>query len=166
MTEPAVTTVTNTTVYNQSLCEEAAKTIVRPRWKLLMVFFALLAVDAVLFFVIGEWFNGCMILLIAAIFLWLRYFLSHKNIKKIAAGLQAQIRTLYHTDEYVSEMVIDHEKIHRIDSDKDLYHRDIKKFYEKEDLFMIVYQGNLWLMVDKNGFAEGDAEQFLRLLGR
>lgn len=157
-------TVENTTIYNDELIGEASGVLTR-KYKLLVAMCVILMLLMIVYIGLTISFSSRVIFVPVAgiVIVLLTGTLKVGNYKK---ALSKRLRVVNHSDEVQCQYTIDEEKI-AVSSDNGkntIYHSDIKKISETASMYLIVYAGNLFILISKKGFANSEETTFRKLL--
>ena len=153
--------ITNKTTYNDQLISEASKLLTK-KYKIIVA--AAVLIMIVMACYLG--FTGSMSLVtipvIGMVVVIAVGFVRVTNYKKM---LLKRIKVLNQQDEVKCSYEIDSEKtiISSPNGTNKIYHSDIKKISETENMYMIMYSGGVFAILSKSGFEDDGESEFRKL---
>lgn len=154
---------TNHTTYDIDMINDSVR-VLTARYKVLIIVSTLiLAVIPVHFVVKYGIGRSGSILVITAAGILIVLIAGIMRIRAYRSNLMSRLRVINHSDKVECEYSIDEEMISvtRPNASNTLYHSDIKKIFETKKQYIILYSGNAFILVAKNGF-DGNGEQIFR----
>ncbi|GEM_PF-7113051 len=156
----------NKTLYNEKSIHEAMKPLNRPMMIYVYIVTAILVGLAAYQIAVVGGNTGLLFGAVAIIVAVFNYMQLTKRLKNREQTYIQSVREKNGTDEYTNHIVIDEEKMHTADKANatEMYHRDIRSVDETRNLIMVRYKTGKLVIIDKNGFTRGTADEFKTIL--
>lgn len=152
--------IENSTVYNRELLNESVKAItIKYKCVIAAAVIILGAMLGLIAFGMHGSFVSIFILIVGIVAVLAIGYIRINGYKK--AWLD-RLRVVHHDDSAIYKYEIDDEKIvvTAADNTNTLYHKDIKKIKELKNQYMILYSGNVVIILSRKGFDEGGEATF------
>lgn len=152
--------IENITVYNKETIDEVAKEFTKKYKSIIIIAIALLATLAILSSVLHRRIN-ITTLMIYAIGIICLIIIGVVRVKTYKKNIFDRIKVINHNETVECKYTFDEEKttINTAERSNTLYHADLKKIKSTANNYILIYEGNVFSVVSKNGFGNSTMHQ-------
>lgn len=158
--------IENVTVYDADLINEGARGLTK-RYKVLVIVCILILAMIPMYYIIKYGLPAASrIMLITFAGILVVAVVGIVRIKSYRKMIFQRLQVINHTDKLAFRYLIDEEKI-LVETDNKsniLFNKDIKRIVKTKNIYVIIYLGNLFILISRNGFNENDENVFRKVI--